>query len=84
MPEKSGHHSVPGAGPGTEPGTPDGQRALSLHAGIAVAATVLSVFVTVVFVVLDQPVLAVVFAVVALASIAALVWAVRVRRNAAP
>jgi Flp pilus assembly protein TadB len=79
MTPTSNEHPVPGAGPGTEPDTPDGQRALRLHAGIAVVATVLSLFVTLVFYGLAQPLLAVAFAVVTLLSVAALVWALRRR-----
>lgn len=79
MTPTSNEHPVPGAGPGTEPSTPDGQRALRLHAGIGAVATVLSLFVTMVFFWLGQPVLAVVFAVVTLLSAAALVWALRRR-----
>jgi Flp pilus assembly protein TadB len=79
MTSPSNERPVPGAGPGTEPDTADGQRALRLHAGIAAVATGLSLFVSVVFVILASPVLAAVFAVVTLVCVGVLVWALRRR-----
>jgi Flp pilus assembly protein TadB len=61
----------------------DGQQGLRLHAGIAVVASLLSAVVTVVFAWLGSWPLAVVFAVVTLAAVGALVWALRHRRRGA-
>lgn len=71
---------VPGSG-GTSASTRDGQQALRLHAGIAVVAFVLCGFVTGVFFYLGTPVLAVVFAVLAVACLGVLGWAMRRRRR---
>ena len=79
-------HSVPGFG-GSVPeqaSTPEGQQALRLHAGIAIVAFALSAFVTVVFFILGAPVPGVVFALVAVACLAVLGWAVRRRRRSSP
>jgi hypothetical protein len=73
--------SVPGTG-GAPVSSRDGQQALRLHAGIATIAFVLCAFVTGVFFWLGSPVLAVIFAVLALACLAALGWAIRRRRSA--
>lgn len=78
--ERSGEPTVPGVAGATD-SSADGQQGLRLHAGIAVLATVLSVLVTVVFFVQGIWPLAVVFAVVALASLGALGWALRRRRR---
>lgn len=74
--------SVPGA-PDTTEDTPDGQRALRLHAIIATIAALLCVFVAVVFVHLGDVPLGVVFGVIALVCVAILGWAgFRKRRGA--
>lgn len=73
---------VPGVG-GAPESSADGQQGLRLHAGIAAVATVLCVGVTVVFAGMGSWVLAAVFALVAVASLAAGVWAVRHRRRGA-
>jgi Flp pilus assembly protein TadB len=75
-------HLVPGTG-GTPADTHDGQQALRLHAGISVIAFVLCAFVAGVFFWLGTPVLAVIFAVVAVACLGVLVWARRGLRRAA-
>ncbi|WP_300018475.1 hypothetical protein [Pseudonocardia sp.] len=71
---------VPGVG-GAPESSADGQQGLKLHAGIAAIATVLCVLVTVVFVGLGSWVLAVLFALVALASAGAFGLAVAHRRR---
>lgn len=80
MPERAEReHSVPGFG-GRDGGfsnTRDGQSALKLHAGIAVIATLLCLFVTGIYVYLDVLILAIIFGVIALGCIAALIWALR-------
>jgi Flp pilus assembly protein TadB len=77
--------SVPGfGGPKSVAGAPDGQAALRLHAGIAVVAFVLCAFVSAIFFWLGTPVQGVIFAVIALACLGVLGWAVRLRRRSAP
>jgi hypothetical protein len=76
-----GEPSVPGTG-GAPISSRDGQQALRLHAGIAVIAFVLCAFVACVFFWLGSLVLAVIFAVVAVACLAVLGWAIRGRRHA--
>jgi len=71
---------VPGA-PDTTENTVDGQRALRLHAGIAIVAVVLCAFVAAVFLKLGVLVLAVAFAVIAVGCLAILGWAVRRKRR---
>jgi hypothetical protein len=67
---------VPGfGGPGADEGTPDGQSALKLHAGISVIAFVLSAGVTAIFVMEGTMVQAIVFAVIALGCVGAFIWA---------
>lgn len=74
--------SVPGiGGPASDERSADGQKALQLHAGIAVVGFVLSAFVTGIFVWLGTIPLAVVFGVVALACLGAFGWAVTRRRR---
>jgi Flp pilus assembly protein TadB len=76
--------SVPGfGGPNNRAGSRDGQSALGLHAGIAVVAFVLCAFVSGIFFWLGTPVLGVIFAVIALACLGVLAWALRLRRRAA-
>jgi Flp pilus assembly protein TadB len=77
---RSGERTVPGVA-GAPDSSADGQQGLLLHAGIAVIATALSVLVTVVFIMLGSWPLAVVFAVVAVASAGALGWALQRRRR---
>jgi Flp pilus assembly protein TadB len=77
---------VPGFG-GSVPeqaSTRDGQQALRLHSGISVVAFVLCAFVAVVFFWLGSPVLGTVFALLAVACVGVLVWAVRRGRRSAP
>jgi Flp pilus assembly protein TadB len=69
---------VPGFG-GGDASTRDGRQALRLHEVIGVIACVLCAFVAGVFVYLGSPVLAVIFAVVALACLGIVVWAARRR-----
>lgn len=77
-----GRRPVPGTGgPGPDEASVDGQRALRLHAGIAAIATVLSAFVTGIFVMLGSIALAVVFGVVAGLSLLALGWALLCKRR---
>jgi Flp pilus assembly protein TadB len=72
--------SVPGfGGPNNRAGSRDGQSALRLHAGIAV----LCAFVSGIFFWMDTPILGVIFAVIALACLGVLAWALRLRRRAA-
>jgi Flp pilus assembly protein TadB len=71
---------VPGA-PDTTENTADGQRALRLHAGIAVIAFLLCTFVAVVFWNLNALPLAVIFAIVALLCLAALGRAIQRKRR---
>jgi VIT1/CCC1 family predicted Fe2+/Mn2+ transporter len=74
--------SVPGS-PGSSEASPDGQRALRLHAGIATIATILCAFVTVIFVLLGSIPLAVVFGVLTLVCLGILGWARARRRRGA-
>ena len=75
---------VPGfGGPNDRAGSPDGQAALRLHAVIAVVAFALCAFVSGIFFWMDTPVLGVIFAVIALACLGVLGWALRLRRRAA-
>lgn len=68
-------------GPGYDEASPDGVSTLRLHAVIAVMATVLCAFVTVIFFGLGSIVPAIVFAVITLACIAIAVGATaRIRR----
>lgn len=78
--ERAREPTVPGVA-GAPDSSADGQQGLRLHAGIAVIATILSVLVTVVFIMLGSWPLAVVFAVVGAASLGALGWAVRRMRR---
>ena len=74
--------TVPGVGgPGGQESAADGQSGLRLHAGIAAVATVLCAFVTWVFLRLGSWPLAVVFAVIGLASLGALEWAISHQRR---
>lgn len=75
----SADRPVPGAG-AAPASSADGQRALRLHAGIAVVAAVLCAFVTVVFFMLGTVVPAIVFAVLTVACLGVLAWAVSRRR----
>lgn len=77
-----GDRAVPGVGGAVE-SSADGQKGLQLHIGIAVIATVLSVLVAVVFAGMGSWPLAVVFAVIALASLGALGWAWRHKHRGA-
>jgi hypothetical protein len=70
-------------GPASDERTRDGQSALRLRAGISVIATVLSAFVTGVFVYLDAPAPAIAFAVITVACVVTLIWAVHRRRRGA-
>jgi Flp pilus assembly protein TadB len=79
---KTSEAAVPGA-PDTTENTPDGQRALRLHAGIAAIATVLCLFVAAVFVHLGSLPLGVAFAVVAALCLCALGWATYRKRRGA-
>jgi Flp pilus assembly protein TadB len=82
MSKSSSGAAVPGA-PDTTEDTPDGQRALRLHAGIATIATVLCLFVAAVFVHLGNVPLGVAFAAIAVLCLGALGWAMfRKRRGA--
>jgi Flp pilus assembly protein TadB len=79
-----GSRPVPGfGGPTSDERTSDGQSALRLHAGIAVVATVLSAFVTGIFVWLGAIPIAIAFAVVTVACVVTFGWAVRRRRRGA-
>ena len=83
-PDDIGSRPVPGfGGPTSDERTSDGQSALRLHAGIAVIATVLCAFVTGIFVWLDTIPLAIVFAVLTVACVVVLGWAVQRRRRGA-
>ena len=76
--------SVPGfGGPNNRAGSADGQSALRLHAVIAVIAFVLCAFVSGIFFSMGTSVLGVIFAVIALACLGVLGWAVRLHRRAA-
>jgi len=76
--------SVPGfGGPHNRASSQDGQSALRLHAGIAVVAFVLCAFVSGIFFWMGTPVLGVIFAVIAVACLGVLGWAVRLRRRGA-
>ena len=76
--------SVPGfGGPNDRAGSRDGQAALRLHAVIAVIAFVLCAFVSAIFFWMGTPVLGVIFAVIALACLGVLGWAIRLRRRGA-
>jgi hypothetical protein len=82
---RAGERSVPGfGGPGSVAGSPDGQSALRLHAGIATVAAILCFFVTGIFAWLGTIVQAVVFGVIALGCLGILAWATAQRRRAAP
>jgi Flp pilus assembly protein TadB len=77
-----GSRPVPGfGGPTSDERTRDGQSALRLHAGIAAIATVLSAFVTGIFVWLHAIPVAIAFAVITVACVVALVWAEHRRRR---
>jgi Flp pilus assembly protein TadB len=80
MGNKASDRPVPGA-PDTTEYTVDGQRALGLHARIAVIATVLCAFVAVVFDRLGSIGLAVVFAGVAVLCLLVLGWALHRKRR---
>jgi Flp pilus assembly protein TadB len=77
---RRGESTVPGVARAPD-SSADGQQGLRLHAGIAVIATVLSVLVTVVFLLQGSWPLAVVFAAVTVASLGALGWALRRKRR---
>lgn len=70
-------------GPGPDEASLEGQRALKLHAGIAVIAIVLSAFVTWIFIRLGLTPLAVVFGVIAVISLGILGWALYRKRRGA-
>jgi Flp pilus assembly protein TadB len=74
--------SVPGTG-GVPSSTREGQQGLRLHAVISVIAFVLCAFVAVVFFWLGSVVLGVIFAVIAVACLGVLGWALRHRRDRA-
>jgi hypothetical protein len=70
-------------GPGPDEASPEGRRALQLHAGIAAIAVVLSAFVTWIFVRLGSIPFAVVFGVIAAISLGILGWALYRKRRSA-
>lgn len=73
---------VPGTG-GVPASSRDGRRGLRLHARIAGVATLLCVFVAIVFFWLGSVVLGVVFLVIAAACVGVVLWAGGRRRRAA-
>ena len=79
-PKRRRIRSVPGTG-GSDETTPDGQRALRLHAGIAAIAVVLCGLVTGIFVMLGTITLAAAFGVIGLACLAIMLWALAHRRR---
>ncbi|MFN2494865.1 MAG: hypothetical protein ABR608_03010 [Pseudonocardiaceae bacterium] len=80
--QQSAKRTVPGTGgPGPDEASVEGQRALRLHAGIAAIAVVLSGFVTLIFLRLGSPPLAVVFGVLAAISLVILGWALYRKRR---
>ncbi|NMH98369.1 hypothetical protein [Pseudonocardia acidicola] len=82
MTQKDVEREVPGiGGPGSDESSPDGQRALRLHARIAAVAVILSAFVTWVFIRFGSIPLATVFGVVAAISLVLLGWALYRKRR---